>query len=63
MKIKRILVEFDIEPSDKPGHSKFAEFKDGVWSTDGLGGMYPRVLLGLQQIWVTAKKIIVDGNL
>ena len=61
MKIKRIVIEIEIEPSDNAaGHATTFEFMHGRWAMNGY--CYNRILLTLGELWQLLRERIVHES-
>lgn len=60
MKVKRILIDIELDEKDNPGLATKLEFGDGIWNSNG--GVYPRISLLQTVIWELTKTVIIDGG-
>ena len=60
MKIKRLLVEFEVEETDPTNSATTAEFTSGMWNING--PLYSRYLVALHEAWKLLRGDIVKSQ-
>jgi hypothetical protein len=60
MKIKKILIEVDLDSTDNQNHATLMEFQNGIWTNDG--GLYPRISHLQSILWKLLKVVLIDSR-